>query len=350
MRKMPINPFQDKINALNLKDIEETLKTDSYLKKSHDPIPDDINNARYEMTDILPPNVLKPEDLSMKDLLDQIQIQTILNNNTPPFIEKKIKSDVTESMIKDFQNEMAKPVEINGKFYKFRPPDVDLKIKDLPVFPDERAYRARIEQIYNQEFRAYSDIEAKEAQVIAIMEQNELDYGAGVMGDEEFIRARRHYQDLQAQLADNKKQVEMVLASLRKDYDNYAEAKLAHDAQVEQISKENKQALSEYENEIKSRNVGMEAPQREGESDADYAQRMIDTAHETVDPKQVELQAKSYLYNSVKDRLSELIPAYKAEAVLNAIVDAGGYEKLQPIKDQWPMLKKKTGRKFRRCC
>ena len=67
---------------------------------------------------------------------------------------------------------------------------------------------------------------------------------------------------------------------------------------------------------------------------------MIDTAHEIVDPKSVELQAKSYLYNSVKDRLNELLPAYKSEAVLNAIVDAGGYEKLQPIKDQWPMLKK----------
>jgi len=90
----------------------------------------------------------------------------------------------------------------------------------------------------------------------------------------------------------------------------------------------------------------MEVGQREGESDADYAQRMIDTAHEIVDPKSVELQAKSYLYNSVKDRLNELLPAYKSKAVLNAIVDAGGYEKLQPIKDQWPMLKKKNWKKI----
>ncbi len=52
------------------------------------------------------------------------------------------------------------------------------------------------------------------------------------------------------------------------------------------------------------------------------------------------------MYNSVKDQLTELIPAYKAEAVLNAIVDAGGYEKLQPIKDQWPMLKKKLEENF----
>ena len=151
---MPRNPFQDKINALNLKDIEETLKTQSYLKQSHEPIQDDINNARYTMTDILPVNVLKPEDLSMKDLLDQIQIQTILNNNTPPFIEKKIKSDTTEAMIKDFQNESAKPVEINGTFYKFRPPGVAINLKDLPPeFPDEATYKANIEALVRQEFR-----------------------------------------------------------------------------------------------------------------------------------------------------------------------------------------------------
>ena len=148
---MPRNPFQDKINALNRKDLEETLKTQSYLKQSHEPIQDDINNARYTMTDILPVNVLKPEDLSMKDLLDQIQIQTILNNNTPPFIEKKIKSETTEAMIKDFKNEMAKPVEINGKFYKFRPPDVSLNLKDLPPeFPDENTYKTRLRRLYAQ--------------------------------------------------------------------------------------------------------------------------------------------------------------------------------------------------------
>ena len=215
---MPRNPFQDKINALNLKDIEETLKTQSYLKQSHEPIQDDINNARYTMTDILPVNVLKPEDLSMKDLLDQIQIQTILNNNTPPFIEKKIKSDTTEAMIKDFQNEMAKPVEINGKFYKFRPPDVSINLKDLPPeFPDENTYKTRLRRLYAQSTNALQEVENKEAQVIAIMEQNELDYGAGFMGDEEFIKARKHYKDLQAQLAEEKKQIQMVMASQEKE-------------------------------------------------------------------------------------------------------------------------------------
>jgi len=48
----------------------------------------------------------------------------------------------------------------------------------------------------------------------------------------------------------------------------------------------------------------------------------------------------------MKDRLNEVLPAYKTEAVLNAIIDAEGYEKLQPIKDQWPALKKKLEEVF----
>ena len=80
------NPYQDRINALNAKNIEEGLKSDALLKTSREPIPNDINDDRFPMTDILPPNVLKPEDLSMKDLLDELQIQTILNKDFIVFI------------------------------------------------------------------------------------------------------------------------------------------------------------------------------------------------------------------------------------------------------------------------
>ena len=81
-------------------------------------------------------------------------------------------------------------------------------------------------------------------------------------------------------------------------------------------------------------------PQQEGESDADYAQRMIDTAHTVVDPAQALIQAQLYLYNTMKDRLSEMMQPYKVEGVLNQIVKVDGYEGLQVMKDRWPSLKK----------
>ena len=338
---MPRNPFQDRINALNMKDLEEGLKTDAYLKKSHDPIPNDINDTVFAYTDIKQVNTLKPEELSMKDLLDEIQIQTILNNNISPYVKKEIKSEVTQEMIKQFQYESSKPVEINGRFYKFRPPGVDLNLQAVPPpFPSEDDYKRNIRTMYEQELKAQRDIERR--RVILLTDIRRLDdaYDDGRLSQEEYQKAVVQFNSLMGQIDDARRQNDATLASLFKDYDMYDELKLAHDTQVELITKENKKNLASYEDELKSRNSGMEVAQQPGESDSDYAQRMIDMGQETVDPAQVEAQAKLFLYNSVKDLTNELMPPYKSEAVLNTIVQAGGYEKLQVIKDSWPSLKK----------
>lgn len=342
MRKMPRNPFQDRINALNLKDLDEGLKVDAYLKKSSDPIPNDINNQNFPYSDFPQVNVLKPEELSMKDLLDQIQIETILNNNTSPFVEKKIKSEVTQEMIKDFQNESAKPVNINGTLYKFRPPDLDINIRDLPPdFPDEATYKADIDRIWTQEARNYAMTRNNLAILVREMEKNNIDYTYGRISDAEFMKARNIYQSQMNQLELDRKNIEMTMDSLQSDYSSYEEKRLEHVALVEQIKKENKQNLTAYEDEIRSRNTGMEVAQQEGESDEDYAQRMIDTAHTTVDPKQVEIQAQLYLYNTMKDRLGTMIQPYKAESILNQVIKVDGYDGLQVVKDRWPSLQKK---------
>ena len=347
MRKMPVNPFYEKINVLNSKDLDETLKTQSFLKQSHDPIPDDINNARYEMTDILPVNVLKPEELSMKDLLDQIQIQTILNNNTPPFIEKKIKSDTTQAMIKDFQNEMAKPVEVNGNFYKFRPPDLDINLEVLPPeMPDLATYQANIRALARQEFQLQDEIDRRDAQLQDVLYGLRQDLNNGKLSIDEYRSAEAQANTARQQLNDAKKESELQVANLEQQWTQYDDNKLQYNTSRELIDKRNKSALKSYEDELKSRNSGFEVGQQEGESDADYAQRLLDTGNVVVDPAQVEVQAKSFAYQSMKDRLNEVLPAYKTEAVLNAIIDAEGYEKIQPIKDQWPALKKKLEEVF----
>jgi hypothetical protein len=335
------NPYQDRINALNAKDMEEEIKIDAFLKKSRDPIPNDINDVRFPMTDILVPNVLKPEELSMKDLLDQLQIQTILNNNIAPYVKKEIKSEVTQEMIKDFQNEISKPVEINGTFYKFRPPYVTITLKDVPPpFPSEAEYKRAIETMYNSELKTRAEIERRRVIITTALNRTRDLYNDSRMTREEYYKAMDNYDDLLGQLEEASDANEATMASLRKDYDMYEELKLAHDTQVTLITKENQKSLASYEDELKSRNTGLEVAQQEGESDEDYAQRLLDTAQQTVDPAQVEAQAKLFLYNTMKDRMTELMQPYKAEAVLNTIVQAGGHEKLQVIKDSWPSVKK----------
>jgi hypothetical protein len=335
------NPFQDRINALNAKDMNEELKVEKLLYEKRDPIPDDINNQRFPMTDILPPNVLKPEDLSMKDLLDEIQSQTILRNNIPAFVKKEIKSDVTQEMIKQFQFDSSKPVEINGKFYKYKPPGVNIDLKDVPPpFPSEAKYKNDIDALFQQQFIIRDELERKRVLLISTMQRITTDYDRGRTSEQEYLTARREFEEFMKLLDKAVAENEQTMASLGNDYDMYDEYKLEHDTQVNLITKENQKSLASYEDELRSRNTGLEVAQQPGESDADYAQRMIDTAQTTVDPAQVEVQAKSFLYNSMKDLMNELTPVYKSEAILNTIVQAGGYEKLQVIKDSWPAVKK----------
>jgi len=280
------------------------------------------------MTDILPPNVLKPEELSMKDLLDQIQIQTILNNNIAPFVDKKIKSEVTQEMIKQFQFVSSRPVEINGRFYKYKPPGLDIDIKDLPPpFPSEANFKRNIQMLYNQELKIGREIERKRVIVIENMKRAATEYNRGMIDEDEFFAAQTQFNDFMQQIDEARTQNEATRASLDRDYNSYNEYKLAYDTQVDLVTKENRQNLANYEDELKSRNSGLEVGQQEGESDEDYAQRLIDTAQTTVDPAQVEAQAKLFLYTSLKDLMLELMPAYKAEAVLKTIVQGGGYPK-----------------------
>jgi predicted kinase len=335
------NPYQDRINALNARDMDEALKIDNFLYKKREPIPDDINNQRFPMTDILPPNVLKPEDLSMKDLLDQVQIQTILNNNIAPFVKKEIKSEVTQEMIKQFQYESSQPVQIGDKFYKYKPPTIDIDLTDVPPpFPSETEYKNQIRSLYNDELKIGRDLERQRVDLVTEIQRKEDQYNDGRISLAEFQAAKRQYENSMIDVSDATRENESNLSSLSLDYDLYDEYKLEYDTKKDLIEKENKKQLDTYEDELRSRNTGMEVARAEGESDEDYAQRMIDTAQVTVDPAQVETQAKLFLYNSVKDLMNELTPTYKSEAILNTIVQAGGYEKLQPIKDQWPAVKK----------
>jgi phage-related tail protein len=146
--------------------------------------------------------------------------------------------------------------------------------------------------------------------------------------------------ELLRQLDEEESKNVVIMEGLRKEFYGYEEARLQHVADVERITKENKKNIANYADEIKSRNSGFELPQQEGESDADYAQRMIDTAHTVVDPNQALIQAQLYLYKTMKDRLSEMMQPYKVEGVLNQIVKVDGYEGLQVMKDRWPSLKK----------
>ncbi len=348
--KFPKNPFQDRINAMNSKDIDEGLKMDMLLNplSKAEPKSDkslgfqDVNSAVFPRYAFPKVNTLSASELSMKDLIDELQSQTILNNNIAPYVKKEIKSEVTAEMIKDFQNENAKPVEVNGVLYKFRPPEVDIDLQEVPPeFPDLATYQAEIRRSAEPIFRKIEEIQR---QIQAIDDRNNYyfnEYRESRMARGEYYDFLDAIEPQRRTLYEELNELELARASMEKDYFGYDEIRQEYVANAEKIKAENNRALSNYEDELKSRNTGQSRPQAEDETDEEYKERLLATGRQIVDPATVQVQAQSYLFSTMKDRMSEMLQAYKVEAVLNQIIKVDGYEGLQVIKDRWPSLKKK---------
>jgi hypothetical protein len=347
--KFPKNPFQDKINALNSKDIDEGLKMESLLRAGTSPYnPDepgkvqDVNSAVFPRYAFPKVNTLTASELSMKDLIDELQIQTILNNNIAPYVKKEIKSEVTAEMIKDFQNENAKPVEINGVLYKFRPPEVDIDLQEVPPeFPDEATYQAEVNIRAEPVFSRMKENRDERHEIDNIENMMFRTYRDGILPAERYHSFLDTAEKERKVLDDEFSQLELVRASLEKEYLGYDEVRQEYVANAEKIKAENKKAIANYEDELKSRNTGQSQPQGEDETDEEYKERLLATGKQIVDPSTVQIQAQSYLFSTMKDRMSEMLQPYKVEAVLNQIIKVDGYEGLQVIKDRWPSLKKK---------
>ena len=99
-----MNPFQDRINALTLQGYQDDIALQNVLKQTKKVVLDDVNFKVFPRT----PKAYEQKnatDLMMKDLLNDIQIQTMLKNRIPQYRPKKIQSEVTEEMIKDYRQE-----------------------------------------------------------------------------------------------------------------------------------------------------------------------------------------------------------------------------------------------------
>jgi len=341
---MPRNPFSEYINELNMRDLNSSIELQKMLdvRETMRDSKDDINAKVFPRYNKQISADLSPEELSMKDLLDRIQVQSILQNNIAPFVKKEIKSEVTEEMIKDFQNESSKPVTINGTLYKFRPPGVDVVVHpELPEFPDETTYKNDIDTKFQAKLHQKKVVEDKLDDLNDKILDLKVDFDNGRISEENYINTLEKLEESEGMLKRSLKNIQFMLTSLQEDYYSYEEEKADYMARAENIKRENKKALANYEDELRSRNIGLESPQGSSETDEEYAQRMIDTAHTVADPKEVKLQAQAHLFSTMKDRMTPMLQPYKVEAVLKKIIQEGGYDSLQTIKDRWVGLKKK---------
>ena len=341
-----MNPFENKILNLTLQQYKSDIALQNVLKQGKKVIPDDANFKVYART---PQAIVQKNatDLMMNDLINDIQIQTMLKNAVPNYRPKKIQSEVTEEMIKDYQQESKKPVEINGKLYKFVPPDLDLDLEEVPPnLPPEGILNRRNDKEIQRLRLQYNQISPEIQLIMQQIEKNADDYNKGKINVDDYTSNNAFLMDAFEQRKAQGKYLSDSIDQLFNEEMRYKEEKTEREAQIDRIKKSNAQKLSAYEEALRLRNTGQEVAQQPDESDEDYAQRMIDVGHETLDPEDVKLDAQLYLYNNLKDKFGEFIEPNKVEWVLNTLVQEEGYEFLQKLKDRWPAVSKKIKETF----
>jgi len=344
------NPFQNRINALTLQGYQDDIALQNVLKQTKKVIPDDVNFKSFSRT----PQAHEQKnatDLMMNDLLNDIQIQTMLKNQVPQYRPKKIQSEVTEEMIKDYQQESKKPIEINGKLYKYVPPDLNLDLEEpdpnrFTQLPSKEEFNRNSGEFLD---RKTWDLIRNESDLINLrIKLSKL--------DDDFDDGTISYTNWTTKKKELEREVELTIDtinSLNDEIDNvpnlrkqYDELELRNKAELDRVSIANKKKLASYEEALKLRNTGQEVAQQPDESDEDYAKRLLEIGHETVDPDDVKLDAQLYLYRNLKDKFGEFIEPYKVEGLLNTLVQQEGYEFLQKLKDRWPAVSKKIKETF----
>ena len=216
-----------KINDLNMRDLNSSIELQNLLdvRETRDS-KFDINAKVFPRYNKQIPVQLSPEELSMKDLIDKIQVQSILMNNISSFVKREIKSEVTEEMTKDFQNEISKPVEINGTLYKFRPPNVDVVLQpELPEFIDERTYKldtnAKVQQRINQKTFAEDKLDELNDSIFDLRQ----DYDGGKISEVLYNDTLRKMTESENALRRSLNIINFAIVDLGKEWDSYDEKK-----------------------------------------------------------------------------------------------------------------------------
>lgn len=296
----------------------------------------------------------------------QLQIEAQLSKiSTNAIVDKlgirpsKIKSDVTKEMILDYQNEMNKPIEIDGIKYKYHPSSVDLdELEYEPIhkilLPVEiRALEGRIESITKTNVA----LQKRLIDLVEINNQVDEEYDTRLSNAQRqsFIDIENRYKKLnkitesyerdKQELKDEEEQIlqdisanEMVIDRMKEIINSNERKKKENRAEEVRIQKENNARLKAYEEDLNLLNRGRLNVAREpNESDEDYRQRLFETGQTTVDEDAMAESAILYNRDKLRERVLELV---RDTGIISNALKFLSDEQVYKINQNWSRIKR----------
>ena len=343
--------LEERLNKIASKAVREPIQ-----EEFTDPFKSSVSKSKSS-------SIEQIDNDDMRQLTIEAQLSKIATN---AIVDKlgmrpsKIKSEVTKEMILDYQNEMLKPIEIDGVKYKYHPSSLDLdKIAYAPIHKillsvEIRALEGRIESITKTNV-------ALETQLVDLFEMEETkdrkDYDAiigEIQSDEttslqykarESKRIRDQYEIKKSEMKDRKETIlqeinanEMVIDRMKQIINENERKKAENKGEEVRIKKVNALKIKAYEEDLNLLNRGrMNVTREPNETDEEYALRLIQTGQTTVNEDDMAQSAD--LYN--RDKLRELVMELVRDTgiISNAIKFLDG-DQVFKINQNWSRIKR----------
>lgn len=276
---------------------------------------------------------------------------------------RPVKSEVTKEMILAYQQEMLKPVVINGKKYRYHPSSLDLdEIEYVPLHVvytpaaidamKRAAAKIAGESIprLEAEYEFYSIIEANRI-------REEFDREIGKIDKESFYTTTRAKKsearelltrqfesamlrnDAEITRIENKiRDEEAKISAIRRRIDLNPIKILENRAEEVRVQKENALRLKAYEEDLNLLNRGKLGVTRQpNESDDEFRERLRQTGEMTVSEDEMEKSAELYNRDMLRERALELV---RDTGLIGNAIKSLTAEQVFKINEKWPQIKR----------
>ena len=136
---------------------------------------------------------------------------------------------------------------------------------------DEAKYKldinAKVQQRINQKTFAEDKLDELNDSIFDLRQ----DYDGGKISEALYNDTLRKMTESENALRRSLNIINFAIVDLEKEWDSYDEKEMEYYARATNIKRDNKKALANYEDELRSRNIGLEGTQQPDESDEDYA-------------------------------------------------------------------------------
>lgn len=297
-------------------------------------------------------------DLHTRELRISNQNEKIAKNAIKErlgFKPPKIKSHVTEQMIKKYQLSLLQPVIVNGEKFKYHPSSITLDKVEYPLPPVgilTPRQQANVQGEINGLILAIGRRKAQQVDIRRRIEQNRREFD-DAMGNipvrifkgkpqrneskvqfdlrkaqekndearrvrDEGDRLKRIFAEkevnLDVQMAQTEEEItrfESEIRRFRASIDESVTNQAEYSAAVLQIDTENAQRIDAYKADMNRLNRGaFNLTQEPDETEDEFRQRLVETGQSTWDPADVEQATATYFRSILREKLLELTRDY----------------------------------------